>query len=231
MDSIWVAIGSALWLGILTSVSPCPLATNIAAISYVGKRVDRPVMVLLSGLLYTLGRTLSYFIVAFIAVKSLISVPAVSLFLQSRMNQVLGPVLVVVGVLLLDVIPWPWTGSGKSFSDKLQGRVDKLGLWGAGLLGLVFALTFCPLSAALFFGSLVPLAVSHESSVLVPCLYGIGTALPVVVFSVIIAFVTNRVSRVFNALTKIEPWMRRITAAVFILVGGYYCLVYLFGVL
>lgn len=230
-DSIWLGIGSAIWLGILTSVSPCPLATNIAAISYVGKRVDRPVMVLLSGLLYTLGRTLSYFAVAFIAVKSLISVPAVSMFLQSRMNQVLGPVLVVVGVLLLDVIPWPWTGGGRGFSNKLQGRVDKLGLWGAGLLGLVFALTFCPLSAALFFGSLVPLAVAHESSVLLPCLYGIGTALPVVVFSVIIAFVTNRVSRVFNALTKIEPWMRRITAAVFILVGGYYCLVYLFGVL
>ena len=87
------------------------------------------------------------------------------------------------------------------------------------------------LTAALFFGSLVPLAVTHESSVLLPCLYGVGTALPVVVFSVIIAFVTNRVSKVFNSLAKIEPWVRRVTAAVFILVGGYYCLVYLFKVL
>ncbi len=230
MDSIYVAIGSALWLGILTSISPCPLATNIAAVSYVGKRVDRPVLVLFSGLLYTIGRTLSYFLVAFIAVKSIVSVPSVSMFLQGRMNQILGPVLFVVGLLLLDVIPWPWTG-GRGFSEKLQGRVNKLGLWGAGLLGIVFALTFCPVSAALFFGSLIPLAVKHESSVLLPCLYGVGTALPVILFSAIIAFAANRVSKAFDALTSIEPWIRRITATIFILVGLYYCLVYIFEVL
>ena len=231
MESFFIAIGSALWLGILTSISPCPLATNIAAISYVGKRVDRPVLVLASGLLYTLGRTLSYFLVALLVVKSLISMPSVSMFLQQNMNQILGPVLVVVGLLLLDVIPWPWTGSGSGVAEKLQSRVDKLGLWGAGLLGLVFALTFCPVSAALFFGSLIPLAVKHESSVLLPSLYGIGTALPVVVFSVILAFAANRLSKAFNVLTVIERWMRRVTAVVFIGVGGYYCLVFLFGVM
>jgi cytochrome c-type biogenesis protein len=231
MDSFFVAIGTALWLGVLTSISPCPLATNIAAVSYVGKRVGRPSMVLLSGLLYTLGRTLSYFAVAFIAVRSLTSVPSVSMFLQSRMNQLLGPILIVVGVLLLDVIPWPWTGGGGGFSARLQARVDKLGVLGAGLLGLLFALTFCPVSAALFFGSLVPLALKYESTVVLPSLYGIGTALPVVVFSVVIAFAANRVSNAFNAITKVEPWMRRITAALFIVVGGYLCLVYIFGVL
>ncbi len=228
MDSFFVAAGTALWLGILTSISPCPLATNIAAVSYVGKRVGSPPMVLLSGLLYTLGRTISYFAVAFIAVKSLVSVPSVSMFLQSRMNQFLGPILFIVGILLLDLIPWPWVGGGKGFSSKLQAKIDKLGVLGAGLLGLLFALTFCPLSAALFFGSLVPLALKYESSILLPSLYGIGTALPVVIFSVVIAFAANRVSRAFNALTKIEPWMRRITAVIFILVGGYFCFTYLF---
>ncbi len=227
MNSLSVAIGTALWLGVLTSVSPCPLATNIAAVSYVGKRVGRPRAVLLSGLLYTLGRVLGYFVVAFIAVKSLASVPAVSMFLQGRMNQLLGPILLIVGVLLLNVIPWPWTGGG--FSNRLQGRVDKLGFLGAGLLGLAFALTFCPVSAALFFGSLLPLSMKFESSLLLPGLYGIGTGLPVVLFSAVIAFAANRVGRTFNLLTKIEPWMRRLTAAVFIVVGGYYCLVYLFG--
>lgn len=230
MDSLFVAIGTALWLGILTSISPCPLATNIAAISYVGKRVGRPTLVLLSGLLYTLGRAISYFVVAFIAVKSLVSVPAVSMFLQSRMNQFLGPILLIVGVLLLDFIPWPWVGGGRGFSFKLQAKVDKLGIFGAGLLGLLFALTFCPVSAALFFGSLVPLALKYESSVLLPSLYGIGTALPVVIFSAVIAFAANRVSKAFNALSKIEPWMRRITAALFIFIGGYFCLIYIFGV-
>ncbi|HNU67903.1 MAG TPA: aromatic aminobenezylarsenical efflux permease ArsG family transporter [Myxococcota bacterium] len=231
MDSMLFAVGSALWLGIMTSISPCPLATNIAAISYVGKRVDRPGLVMLSGLLYMLGRMLSYFVVALVVVKSLFSTPAVSMFLQRNMNQVLGPVLLLVGILLLVFIPWPWAGGGSNFFNRLQAKVDKLGIWGAGLLGLVFALTFCPLSAAIFFGSLVPLAVKHESSVMMPAVYGIGTALPVIVFSVILAFAANRLSKAFNAMTIIEIWMRRLTASVFLLIGGYYCLVYLFRIL
>ncbi len=225
MDSFGAAIGAALWLGVLTSISPCPLATNIAAVSYVGRRVGSPVKVLLSGLLYTSGRMLAYFAVAFIAVESLASVPAVSIFLQRRMNQALGPLLLVVGVLMLDIIPWPWVGGG--FSNKLQARVDKLGIGGAGLLGILFALTFCPLSAALFFGSLIPLSVKYQSSLLLPASYGLGSALPVVVFSSLIAFAAERLSRVFKVLTKIEPWMRRVTAAIFLVVGGYFCSVYL----
>jgi cytochrome c-type biogenesis protein len=223
--------GSALMLGLLTSISPCPLATNIAAISYVSKRVDSPARVLSAGLMYTLGRTVSYILVALIVVNSLLSVSAVSMFLQQNLNQVLGPVLLVVGLLLLDVLPWAWTGRGSVIFERIQTRANSLGIWGAGLLGFVFALTFCPVSAALFFGSLVPLAGQRQSSLLLPSVYGIGTALPVVAFSVILAFATNRLSRAFNVLTVIERWMRRLTAGVFIVVGGYYCLIYLFGVL
>jgi len=231
MELFLLALGSAFWLGLLTSISPCPLATNIAAISYVSKGVDKPSGVLLSGFIYTLGRTISYILVALVVVKSLLSISAVSLFLQQHLNQLLGPLLILIGLLLLDVIPWPWTGNGSVFFERIQKRAAALGLWGAGLLGLVFALTFCPLSAALFFGSLIPLAVKHESSILLPALYGIGTALPVVGFSIILALAANRISKAFNILTVIERWMRRITAAVFIIVGGYYCLVYLFKLL
>ena len=226
-----VAVAGALWLGLLTAISPCPLATNIAAISYVGKRVDRPSLVLSAGLLYTLGRTISYTLVALLVVQGLLSLSAVSMFLQQNLNLMLGPVLVLVGLLLLDVIPWPWAGGRSRFFEKLQERADRLGLWGAGLLGMAFALAFCPVSAALFFGSLVPLAVQHESSILLPSIYGVGTALPVVVISLILAFATHWLSRAFDAMSLIERWMRRFTAAVFILVGGYYCLVYVFGIL
>ena len=227
-----LAASGALWLGLLTAMSPCPLATNVAAISYVAKRVDRPTLVLSAGLIYTLGRTVSYILVALLVVQGLLSLSAVSMFLQHNLNLVLGPVLVVVGLLLLDIIPWPWVGSGSSrFFEKLQERADSLGLWGAGLLGLAFALAFCPVSAALFFGSLVPLAVKHQSPLLLPSLYGVGTAVPVVAFSFILAFSANRISRAFNALTLVERWMRRITAVVFVGVGGYYCLIYIFGVL
>jgi len=231
MDSFAVAIGTALWLGVLTSISPCPLATNIAAISYIGKRVGSQSRVLLAGLLYTLGRSLSYFMVALLIVKSLVSMSAASMFLQQNASKALGPVLIVVGVLLLDVIPLPWTRGSGGLAQKLQGRAERLGLWGAGLLGMLFALTFCPVSAALFFGSLIPLSLQHQSWALLPTLYGVGTALPVVVFSVILAFAANRLSRAFGALTTIERWMRRLTAVVFIGVGGYYCLAFLFEVI
>jgi cytochrome c-type biogenesis protein len=230
MESFGVALGTALWLGLLTSISPCPLATNIAAISYAAKRVDRPALVLLTGLLYTLGRTLAYFLVALLVVGSVVATPDLARFLQRNMNQIIGPVLLAVGLLLLDVIPWPWTG-GAGVTEKLKARVDRIGLWGAGLLGIVFAMAFCPLSAALFFGSLIPLAVRHESSVLVPSVYGVGTALPVVVFAVILAFAANRISKAFNALAFLERWMRRLTAVVFLGIGGYYTLVYTLGVL
>jgi cytochrome c biogenesis protein CcdA len=225
MESFVVAVGTALWLGLLTSISPCPLATNIAAISYVSKRVKRPSLVLLAGLLYTLGRTLSYFLVALLVLKSLFSVPAISRFLQQNMNQFLGPMLILVGIMLLDLIPWPWVG-GSGMPKKLQSFVDKLGLWGAGLLGIVFALAFCPLSAALFFGSLLPLAARHESAVLLPALYGVGTAVPVVVFSIILAFAASKLGKAFDILSHMEKWMRRLTAAVFIGIGLYYCWLY-----
>lgn len=226
-----LAVSAALWLGLLTAISPCPLATNIAAISYVSRRVDRPTLALAGGLSYAVGRTLGYVLVALFVVQGLLSLSGVSMFLQRNLNFVLGPVLIVVGLSLLDIIPWPWVGRGSRFFEKLQRRTDSLGLGGAVVLGLVFALAFCPVSAALFFGSLVPLAVKHQSPLLLPSLFGVGTAGPVVALSFILAFSANRISRAFNALTSIEHWMRRLTALVFLIVGGYSCLDDLLGVL
>lgn len=229
MDGYLVGLGAALWLGVLTSISPCPMATNIAAISYIGKRTESPRQVLLSGLLYTAGRTLTYVAVAMIVLTSLFSIPAVANFLQDNINRVLGPILLIAGLLLFELIPWPWSGRG--VSDKLQRRVNRAGIWGAGLLGILFALSFCPISAALFFGSLIPLAVQHQSSIMMPSLYGIGTALPVVCFAFILAFGAQRLGKAFNLLTAIEGWMRRATAMVFLGVGGYYTLAYTFGII
>lgn len=231
ISSLILAVGSALWFGLLTSISPCPLATNIAAISYVGRKINRPGHVLLAGLLYTLGRMVSYILIALALVKGLLSSSTISMFLQQNLNLALGPILLVVGLLLLDVIPWPWTGGGSSFFEKIQAKADRMGLWGAAILGMFFALTFCPVSAALFFGTLIPLAVKNQSAFLLPSVYGVGTALPVVVFSFILAFAANRLSRAFSVLTVIEKWMRRVTAVAFIAIGIYYCLVYIFKVI
>jgi cytochrome c biogenesis protein CcdA len=219
MDSIWLAASSALWLGILTSISPCPLATNIAAVSYVGRQVGSTRAVLISGGLYTAGRTLTYVMLGAAAVWSLMSMVSVSSMLQGGFHRALGPLLIVVGLLLLGVFTINLPALG--VSNGLRERVDRSGVWGAGLLGIVFALSFCPVSAGLFFGSLVPLAAGRSSPLLLPTLYGVGTALPVAVFALLLAAGAGWLGRALDRVQAFEIWARRVTAIVFIGVGVY----------
>ncbi|MHC4605665.1 MAG: aromatic aminobenezylarsenical efflux permease ArsG family transporter [Planctomycetota bacterium] len=228
MTELLVGAASAFWLGILTSVSPCPMATNVAAISFVGRRLTSPFRVFLSGLLYTAGRTLTYVALGVLLVWSLLSAPHVSHVLQKYMNKLLGPVLILVGMVLLDLIRLKLSGSG--IGEKMQKRVEALGMWGALLLGIVFALSFCPLSAALFFGSLIPVAVRCGSGVIVPTAYGVGTGLPVLVFAVVIGLGARSLGRTFERMRVFERWARRVTGVVFIAVGVYYCLTYIYRV-
>jgi len=228
MDSYTVALGTAIWLGILTSISPCPLATNIAAISFIGRRVDSPRKVVAAGLLYTLGRMVTYLVLGILIVASVLSIPELAMFLQQNMNKFLGPILIIVGMFLLELITIDLMRS--NIGARMQDKAERFGIWGAGLLGLLFALSFCPVSAALFFGSLIPLAVDHQSSVVMPIVYDIGTALPVIVFAFVIALSTRMVGVMFNKLKTIEKWARRVTGAVFIAVGIYYTLIYIFGI-
>ena len=228
MDQFMIAAASALWLGILTSISPCPLAMNITAISYVGRRVDSPLRVLSAGLFYTAGRALTYTVLGALLVASLLSAPRLSHLLQKNMNLALGPLLIIIGMVLLELISFSRRGGG--VSDRMQRRVDRFGMWGALLLGIVFALSFCPVSAALFFGSLLALAVRHGSGVILPAVYGIGTGLPVLLFAILIASGANRIGKAFNRMAAFEFWARRITGTMFIAAGIYYSLTYIFGV-
>ena len=225
MPAWLLAAGSALWFGILTSISPCPLATNITAMSFVSRRVGSPRRVLLAGVLYTVGRSLTYMTVGALLVWSLLSAPRVSLVLQRTMNRALGPILIVVGVFLLGILPLRWPSSG--LAQRAGERIARWGPAGALLLGILFALTFCPVSAALFFGSLLPLAIEQHSPLLLPALFGIGTGIPVLGFALAIALGAQSLGRVFGKLTKIERWVRWLTGGVFIGVGIYLILLHL----
>jgi cytochrome c-type biogenesis protein len=228
MTELLLLAASALWLGILTSVSPCPLATNVAAISFIGRRLESPRWVLVSGLLYTAGRVLTYTVLGILLVSSVLSAPSVALALQRYMNQVLGPVLILVGMLLLEILTFGSFGSG--LAARLQKRADRWGVLGALLLGVVFALSFCPVSATLFFGSLLTIAVKARSGILLPAVYGIGTGLPVLVFAILIAAGARSLAKVFDKVTVFERWARRVTGVVFLGIGIYYTLVYVFRV-
>ena len=229
MGGMLLAIASALWLGILTSLSPCPLATNIVAISYVGQRAGKTAHVLMTGLLYALGRMLAYAALGALVVGSVLAAHRASHFVQTYMPRFLGPVLILAGMVLLGLIELK--GPNTRMGERLQARVQAWGMWGGALLGVLFALSFCPVSAVLFFGSLIPLAASQSSSIVVPCAYGLGTALPVLVLAVPIAVAKTHVGKMYNRLKQVELWARRATGVIFIGVGIYYCLAYIFGVL
>jgi cytochrome c biogenesis protein CcdA len=219
MGPLWLSVGTALWLGILTSISPCPLSTNIAAVSYVGRRVGSRRLVLLSGALYTAGRSLVYLVLGAASVWSLMSMVSVSSFLQGTFPRLLGPILIALGLLLLGVFEFTLPSMG--VNDKLQQRVDHAGVWGAGLLGVIFALAFCPVSAGLFFGGLVPLAVERSSPLMLPLIFGVGTALPVAFFAVLLAVGAGWLGTALDRVQVFEVWARRVTAVVFVGVGIY----------
>jgi len=225
---IWTAFFSALWLGILTSISPCPLATNIAAISFIGRKAGQKNHVIGSGLLYSLGRTLAYVILGVVITSGLLGSAELSRFLQRYMNEILGPILIILGLVLLG-----WLGSDVSVhlgAERLQEKAKTGGVLWAVPIGFMFALSFCPVSAGLFFGGLLPLALQQNSPVMLPLIYGVGTSLPVVIFAFIMAFASAYVGKAFNRLTQIEIWIRRLAGAAFILAGIYYCLRHIYGI-
>jgi len=221
--AIWAA-----WLGILTSISPCPLATNIAAVSFIGND-DTPRRIASCGLAYAAGRMAAYLALAVVLVAGILSSSWLSNFLQHYMNRILGPILILTGMVLLELLSWSPTGSG--VGEGIRRRAEKGGVTGALILGAAFALSFCPVSAAIFFGSLIPLSLKYRSPIAFPLLFGAGTALPVLLFGGLLAFGAKSLDRVYDRLRRAEWWGRMATGAVFVLVGIYYTLRYIYEVI
>lgn len=228
MEALFLGMVSALWLGILTSVSPCPLASNIAAVSFISRDVSDSSRVFKSALAYTLGRVVPYIVLGFLISYTLLNVPAVSFYLQRYVPMVVGPVLIITGLFLLEVFSFSF--SLNLLSESRAKKIITSGLTGSFFIGVLFALAFCPVSAALFFGSLIPVSLSTNSAVAVPFIYGVGTGLPVLIVAMLLVFGFKNIGTIFSKITKIEFWARRITASVLIVIGLYYMVTYIFSV-
>lgn len=211
---------SAIWLGILCAISPCPLATNLAAVSVLARRFEGQKRVVASGIAYAVGRIVLYGALSAIMATSLSATPSVSQFLQKYGDRLTGPLLVVIGLILLDLMPFrmPSLGAG---GDRLRARFANGGLVSAFVMGVVFALVMCPTSAALFFGGLVPLAVKHHSFLLLPMLFGVATALPVLVLAVGIVGSAGGLGMFYANLTRIERIFRLLTGSLVLVYGLY----------
>jgi len=225
----WASALTALWAGIITSVSPCPLATNIAALTYISKHSgSHRLAVLAHGGLYALGRALAYILIGFLLVKSLLSAPSFSFFMQKYGNQALSPVLVLAGMYMLGMFGRGFEGLNIFDLSKFKTGA---GAMSSLLMGIVFALAFCPISAALYFGVIIPLAAKNDSAFYIPLLYGIGTALPVMGLAVVLDFGLKKISVITGWAAKFEKYAKPATAWIFITCGIYLGLNYIFGVI
>ncbi len=220
IDNYNIPILSAFLLGILTSISPCPLATNITAIAFISKDLKNSSKTIISGLFYTLGRGISYTLLAIIIYFGF-STFQVSRIFQGWGDKVLGPILIIIGLIMLNVI--------KINLKTNNPKIEKIKLWlatkgylGSMALGILFALAFCPYSGILFFGALIPLTLTTTGGLILPILFAIGTGLPVILFSILITFSVQAVGKTFNVIQKIEKWLRYGVALVFIFTGIYY---------
>ncbi len=216
-----IPIASAFLLGLLTAISPCPMATNLTAVAYVTRRVTDRKFAIITGALYTLGRMFSYSVLGILMVVVGLEIPWVSLALQQISEPVLGPLLILIGLIMLSINKISiGRGSGKLVS--LGGKIADWGMLGGFLLGVIFALAFCPYSAVLFFGVLIPLALKSTGGLGLPAVYAIGTGLPILVLGILLSFGVSRVPSWVDALNRAQPRIRVVVSLIFIGVGIYY---------
>jgi len=211
---------SAFVLGLMTAISPCPLATNITATAFISKNISNKKLVLLSGLLYSFGRAFSYTVIGLILYFGA-SKFYIARFFNQNGEKYLGPLLIIIGLIMLNVIKLNFL-SKSNFSEKLSEKFNNKGLLGSFLIGVVFALAFCPYSAALYFGILIPMTISSADGLYLPIIFAFGTGLPVILFTYLLAFAAGSLGYFFNKITKIEKAMRTIAGIVFIITGLYY---------
>lgn len=216
-----VPLVAAFFIGLMMAVSPCPLATNITAIAYVSRRMDNSRRTLLVGLLYAMGRTTGYMAIAAAIVYAGLNVQAISFFLQEYGEMILGPLLLVLGILMFDVIDISLPGGGKHLTSLMETCSEK-GFIGSFILGFLFALSFCPFSAVLFFGMLIPIALETGDALIIPAVFGIATALPVILVSVLLVGGVGQAARLMQRAQAVEFWVKKGVAVVFIAIGSYY---------
>jgi cytochrome c biogenesis protein CcdA len=212
-------IVTAFALGLMTAISPCPLATNITAIGFISKDVKQQKSVFINGIVYTLGRALSYTLLAFIIFFGADHFKLSGWF-QLYGERIIGPLLILIGIVMLGIIKINFPGMG-SITKRFEERESK-GYWDALLLGIVFALAFCPYSGVLYFGMLIPMSISNASGLYLPVVFAIATGIPVIIFAWLLAYTVSGVGKLYNHLRAFEFWFRKVIAIVFIGVGVYY---------
>ncbi len=225
LDSTQAPFLTALILGLMTAISPCPLATNITAIGFISKDIAHKRRIFINGIVYTLGRSISYTGIGLILYFGVDMMPIKKLFLQNG-EKFIGPLMLIIGFLMLDFIKIKFPAFTR-LSEKIENNSRNGAWWTSLLLGMLFALAFCPYSGVLYFGMLIPITVSSASGLYLPIVFAIATGLPVIIIAWLLAYSVSSVGGLYNKIKVFEKWFRRIVAVLFMLVGIYYMKIYL----
>lgn len=223
LENSQYAVLTAFILGLMTAISPCPLATNISAIGFISRDIENRRRVFIKGLVYTLGRAVSYTglgVILFFGASKM----HVTMLFQGWGEKLLGPILILIGLFMLDFIKIRFPGF--SGLTERMGEQSKRSYWGTLLLGMVFAMAFCPYSGVLYFAMLIPMTVASISGLYLPVVFAIATGLPVMIFAWLLAYAVGNVGKLYNRIKIFELWFRRVVAVLFILVGIYYIAVF-----
>ncbi len=219
LENSQYSVITALILGLMTAISPCPLATNISAIGYISRDIDDKKRVFINGLIYTLGRAISYTGLALIIYFGASQINVSRLF-QGWGEKLLAPLMIIIGLFMLDVLKIKFPGFS-GLTEKI-GKEGKGSYWSTLLLGIVFALTFCPYSGVLYFVMLIPITIASASGLYLPVIFAVATGLPVIIFAWLIAYAVASVGKIYNHIKTFELWFRRGVAVLFIATGLYY---------
>ena len=218
-------IVSAFLLGLMTAISPCPLATNITAIGFISKDIDNKKSVFVNGLVYTLGRALSYTILALIIFVGADQFKLSGWF-QQYGEKIIGSLLIIIGLLMLDVLKIKFPGFSRITNHYQQKGISNY--WEVLLLGILFALAFCPYSGVLYFGMLIPMTINSASGLYLPVVFAVATGIPVIIFAWLLAYTVSGVGNLYSRIKTFEIWFRRVISIVFIALGIYYIVVVFF---
>ena len=224
LENTSTPIITALVLGLMTAISPCPLATNITATAYIAKNISSKRLVFLSGIIYSLGRATSYTVIGIILFLGANQFK-ISRFFNQNGEKYLGPLLIIIGLVMLNIIKLKFLGKS-GFTEKLTSKFEGKGLLGSFFIGVIFALAFCPYSGALYFGMLIPLTISSVDGLYLPIIFAFGTGLPVIMFTYLLAFAAGSVGVFYNKIASIEKVIRYVAGVIFILTGIYYVLIF-----
>ncbi len=228
LDSSTTPALTALVLGLLTAISPCPMATNITAIGFISKDIESDHRIFINGLLYTLGRIIAYTVLGFILIPLLkegASIFSIQKIISDYGAMIIGPILLLIGLFMLfgsklNLPKFGFSGNGEKFKNK--------GAIGSLLLGILFALAFCPTSAVFYFGMLIPMAAIETTGYLLPLIFAIATALPVIIVAWILAYSVASIGIFYSKMQVFQKYFSLLVAILFIVIGIYYCVIYLF---